>query len=220
MSASSNLDLWPSSPLAFPEGFHLLPGHLDLRAQRTLVETLGGVLAEAPLFEQRMPRTGATLSVRMSNAGTHGWVTERERGYRHQPTHPTTGRAWPAIPSLLVSLWHELTGEGAAPNQCLINYYDVGAKLGLHQDRGDGSEEAPVLSISLGDDATFVVGGLTRSDPKQKLTLHSGDVLWFGGPARLIFHGVPRIAAGTSTLLQTIGLPIGRLNVTLRRIDG
>lgn len=204
----------------FPEGFHLRPSYLDLAAQRELVDVLGDVLADAPLFEQRMPRTGVPLSVRMSNAGTHGWVTDRERGYRHQPTHPITGRLWPLIPRQLVSLWHELTGEVAAPNQCLINYYDAGAKLGLHQDRGDGSEAAPVLSVSLGDDATFVVGGLTRAEPKAKVTLHSGDVLWFGGAARLVFHGVPRIFAGTSTLLRAIGLPTGRLNVTLRRIDG
>jgi alkylated DNA repair protein (DNA oxidative demethylase) len=101
----------------------------------------------------------------------------------------------------------------------LINYYDGEAHLGLHHDRGDSSLDGPVVSISLGDDATFAVGGLSRKDPVKRFALHSGDLVWFGGSSRLIFHGVERIRLGTSTLLKAAGLfENGRINVTLRRI--
>jgi DNA oxidative demethylase len=103
---------------------------------------------------------------------------------------------------------------------CLINFYDAEAKLGLHQDRGDSSLDAPVVSISLGDDATFVVGGMSRKDPVRRLKLRSGDVVWFGGPSRLIFHGVEGIQTATSPLLREAGIEeTGRINLTLRRID-
>ena len=203
----------------FPQGFHFLPGYLDSPTQTSLVQDVGHLLAEAPLFQQRMPRTGAPLSVRTSNAGEYGWVTDRQHGYRYQHSQPDTGRAWPAIPDRLLDLWTKLTNETLLPNLCLINYYDHDAKLGLHQDRGDSSLDAPVVSISLGDDATFVVGGLYRKGPTRKLDLYSGDIVWFGGPSRLIFHGIQGIRSGTSSLLEQIGLPGGRINLTLRRID-
>jgi alkylated DNA repair protein (DNA oxidative demethylase) len=166
-----------------------------------------------------MPRTGAPLSVRMSNAGEYGWVTDREGGYRYQDTHPVTGNARPAIPDRLLALWADLTDEKQIPNLCLINFYDRDAKLGLHQERGDSSLDAPVVSISLGDEATFLLGGLSRKERTRRLAVHSGDVVWFGGASRLIFHGVEGIRSGTSTLLDRIGLPDGRINLTLRRID-
>jgi alkylated DNA repair protein (DNA oxidative demethylase) len=177
------------------------------------------ILARAPLFVQTMPRTGAPLSVRMSNAGEFGWVTDREGGYRYQAIHPVTGQPWPPIPQRLLDIWSAVTGEVQLPNLCLINYYDSDARLGLHQDRGESSLDAPVVSISLGDDATFAVGGSTRKDPVRRLELRSGDLIWFGGPSRLIFHGVERIRLGTSSLLQRFGFEDGRINLTLRRID-
>ena len=109
--------------------------------------------------------------------------------------------------------------EAQPPNLCLINFYSDDAKLGLHQDRGDSSLDAPVVSISLGDDATFLLGGLSRKDATRRLSLHSGDVVWFGGASWLIFHGVQGIKSGTSLLLDRIGLPDGRINLTLRRIE-
>jgi alkylated DNA repair protein (DNA oxidative demethylase) len=202
----------------FPDGFYFLPGHLDETAQIALTMDVGRLLQQAPLFEQRMPRTGAPMSVRMSNAGEYGWVTDRERGYRYQKKHPVTGEAWPAIPERLLKLWRDVSAEQQPPNLCLINFYDDEAKLGLHQDRGESSLAAPVVSISLGDDATFLLGGLSRKDPTRRLPLHSGDVVWFGGASRLIFHGVEGIRSGTSRLLDRIGLPDGRINLTLRRI--
>jgi len=167
-----------------------------------------------------MPRTGAPLSVRMSNAGEFGWVTDRDGGYRYQTAHPVTGKPWPAIPSSLLNQWSQTTSESEAPNLCLINYYDQEARLGLHQDRGDSSLAAPVVSISLGDEATFLLGGVLRKNPVRRLALRSGDVIWFGGPSRLIFHGVESIRYGSSQLLKTGGIAEGgRLNLTLRRID-
>jgi alkylated DNA repair protein (DNA oxidative demethylase) len=203
-----------------PQGFHYLAGYLNTAAQLALLSDVSEILGEAPLFEQKMPRTGAPLSVRMSNAGMFGWVTDRDGGYRYQALHPVTGKPWPRIPESLLKLWSEATAESQPPNLCLINYYDQDARLGLHQDRGDSSLDAPVVSVSLGDEATFVLGGLVRKDPIRRLELRTGDVIWFGGPSRLIFHGVERIRYGTSQLLKESGIAEGgRLNLTLRRID-
>ncbi len=203
-----------------PEGFHFLPGYFDEAAQLAIVSDLHVLLESAPLFQQRMPKTGAPLSVRMSNAGEFGWVTDRKGGYRYQATHPVTGKAWPAIPTRLLKTWADVTREIRPPNLSLINYYDTEARLGFHQDRGESSLDAPVVSISLGDDATFVLGGLSRKDPLRRLDLHSGDLVWFGGPSRLIFHGVEGIHPGTSQLLKQQSLfEGGRINLTLRRID-
>jgi alkylated DNA repair protein (DNA oxidative demethylase) len=202
-----------------PASFHYLPAFFDEAAQLAIMRDVEDVLALAPLFLQTMPRTGAPPSVRMSNAGEFGWVSDREGGYRYQATHPATGEPWPPIPQGLLDVWKEVTGEVQLPNLCLINYYDSDARLGLHQDRGESSLDAPVVSISLGDDATFAVGGATRRDPVRRLQLHSGDLVWFGGPSRLIFHGVEGIRLGTSSLLQRFGFEGGRINLTLRRID-
>jgi DNA oxidative demethylase len=200
---------------SFPSGFHFLPGFLDETAQRAVLVDIRSVLEQAPLFQQTMPRTGAPLSVRMSNAGEFGWVTDRDDGYRYQGTHPLTHNPWPPIPARLVEIWSQVTNENKPPNLCLINYYDQHARLGLHQDRGDGSLDAPVVSISLGDDATFVLGGLSRKHLVRRFELHSGDVVWFGGPSRLIYHGIDGIQPGSSRLLPEGG----RFNITLRRIE-
>jgi DNA oxidative demethylase len=204
----------------FPAGFHYCPDYLDAVAQQGLLSDVSTILGEAPLFRQKMPRTGAPLSVRMSSAGQLGWVTDRDGGYRYQAKHPVTGEPWPPIPNSLLKIWSGITAEALPPNLCLINYYDEDAKLGLHQDRGEASLEAPVVSISLGDEATFLLGGLTRREPVRRLSLRSGDVVWFGGPSRLIFHGVEGIQYGSSRLLKENGFAGGgRINLTLRRIN-
>jgi 2OG-Fe(II) oxygenase superfamily len=118
------------SDTRLPEGFHFLPGYFDGAAQLVIVSDLHVLLESAPLFQQRMPKTGAPLSVRMSNAGEFGWVTDRKGGYRYQATHPVTGKAWPAIPTRLLKTWDNVTGEIRPPNLCLINYYDTEARLG------------------------------------------------------------------------------------------
>ena len=172
------------------------------------------VVAAAPLYLPRMPRSGTPMSVRMTNCGPLGWVTDAERGYRYQATHPETGAAWPPIPEILLAAWRAFGGYPHPPQACLVNFYAAGARLGLHQDKDEHDFAAPVVSLSLGDNALFRVGGLKRSDPTRSLRLASGDAVVLGGAGRLAFHGVDRILPGTSTLLAEGG----RINLTLRRV--
>ena len=197
-----------------PSGFRHLPGRLDPAEQAKLLKEIRAVTADAPLFTPTMPRTGKPFSVRMTNCGPLGWVSDKAGGYRYQATHPATGRPWPDLPKSLLALWDEVTGLSRPPEACLINYYAAGAKMGSHRDEDEKDRAAPVVSISLGDDATFHVGGLKRSDPKQRLLLRSGDVVVLGGAARLAYHGIDRVHAGTSRLLAEGG----RFNLTLRRV--
>lgn len=146
----------------------------------------------------------------MTSAGRCGWVSDR-RGYRYEPRHPS-GVDWPPIPERVLALWSDVTGLERAPDCCLVNYYDAGARMGLHQDRDESDFSFPVVSVSLGDDALFRVGGVERTDPTESLWLHSGDVAVLDGASRLAFHGIDRVRAGSSTLLGKGG----RINLTLR----
>lgn len=193
---------------------HYYPQRLDLRAQRALLGEIREIIARAPLYTPTMPRSGKPMSVRMTNAGPLGWVTDKERGYRYQATHPETGEPWPAIPQMLVDVWEAVADYPHKPEACLINYYEGAAKMGLHQDRDEEDFTAPVLSVSLGDTGIFRVGGKTRKDPTQKFELKSGDVFVLDGEDRLSFHGIDRILPGTSDLLEEGG----RFNLTLRRV--
>jgi alkylated DNA repair protein (DNA oxidative demethylase) len=189
------------------------PLRLDAVAQKALLSELRAIVAEAPLFIPTMPRTGNPMSVRMTNCGPLGWVTDKERGYRYQPTHPETGRPWPAIPAMLLALWEDIAGYPRPPEACLVNYYAGPAKMGLHQDKDEEDFTAPVLSVSLGDTAVFRVGK-TRKDATERYELRSGDVFLLAGEDRLAYHGVDRILPGTSDLLPEGG----RINLTLRRV--
>ena len=196
-----------------PPGLRFYPGYLDGAAQAALLSELRRVFTVAPLFTPRMPKSGRPFSVRMSNCGPLGWISD-ERGYRYAPNHPVTDEPWPPIPATLLALWQALAHYPHPPEACLINFYGVGAKMGLHQDRDEDDLDAPVVSVSLGDSCLFRVGGLQRNGPSRALRLHSGDVLVLGGDSRLAFHGVDRIYAGTSTLLPQGG----RINLTMRRV--
>lgn len=191
-----------------------LAGKLKDAEQAALLAALRAVIEEAPLFTPTMPRSGKKMSVRMTNCGPLGWVTDRDGGYRYQATHPVTGKPWPAMPGALLKLWREVAGYPAPPEACLVNYYVGGAKMGLHQDKDEDDFAAPVVSVSLGDSAIFLIGGLTRKDPTQALELRSGDVVVLGGDDRLAYHGIDRILPSTSALLPEGG----RLNLTLRRV--
>ncbi|WP_271204991.1 alpha-ketoglutarate-dependent dioxygenase AlkB [Methylopila jiangsuensis] len=186
---------------------------MDAAAQRALLAILREAVADAPLFTPVMPRTGQPFSVRMTNLGPLGWVSDRD-GYRYQPTHPETGRPWPALPSALLEAWAALGGYAHPPEACLVNWYAPGARMGLHQDRDEQDFDAPVVSLSLGDSALFRIGGIKRRDPTRSFRLHSGDAMTLAGDARLAFHGVDRVLPGTSDLLPQGG----RLNLTLRRV--
>ena len=196
-----------------PGGFRFYPGYLDRGRQERLVAVLREIFAAAPLFTSRMPKSGRPMSVRMSNCGSLGWMSD-ERGYRYTPIHPETGRPWSPIPEALIAAWSDIARYPHPPEACLINYYGPEAKMGLHQDRDETDFTAPVVSLSLGDSCLFRVGGKKRSDPTQSFRLNSGDALVLGDEARLAFHGVDRIYPGTSTLL-TEG---GRINLTMRRV--
>ncbi|MGU9980911.1 alpha-ketoglutarate-dependent dioxygenase AlkB family protein [Phreatobacter sp. HK31-P] len=189
------------------------PGYLDPAGQRDLVETLRSLIARAPLFQPVMPRSGRPFSVRMTNLGALGWVSDRA-GYRYQPLHPETGEPWPAIPASILAIWEVVAGYPHLPEACLVNWYGPGARMGLHQDRDEEDLAAPVVSISLGETGLFRIGGTERGGKTASVKLASGDVLVFGGAARLAHHGVDRILPGTSTLLKDGG----RINLTLRRV--
>lgn len=196
-------------------GIRHFPGYLDRPAQENLVELIRRIVIEAPLYVPVMPGTGKPMSVRMTNCGSLGWVTDKERGYRYQSTHPATGKPWPDIPAELMELWQKLAGYSKPPEACLVNFYSDDAKMGLHQDKDETEFSAPVLSISLGNSCLFRVGGLDRKDPTGSFKLQSGDIVLLGGEGRLAYHGVDRIYPGTSTLLKNGG----RINLTLRRVN-
>ena len=204
----------PKKPLSYLAGVDHWPGYFDLQAQRSLLEQIREGVRSAPLFTPRMPRTGKEMSVRMTNFGSLGWMTDKQNGYRYQEVHPVTGAHWPDIPPVLLDLWAKLSGCQSPPEACLVNYYSDDAKMGLHQDRDERVFDAPVLSVSLGNDCLFRVGGTSRGGKTQSLRLRSGDVLKLSGPSRLAFHGVDRIYPDTSGLLKAQG----RLNLTLRRV--
>jgi len=195
------------------DGLRIVPGYLDRAAQSAMRDALQDVFARAPLYTPRMPKTGRPMSVRMTNCGPLGWVTD-ECGYRYQATHPENGEPWPPMPDLLLDTWRELASYDPAPEACLVNVYGPDAKMGLHQDRDEQDFNAPVVSLSLGDTCLFRIGGTKRNDPTQSVRLASGDAVVLGGDARLAFHGVDRIMPGTSTLLSAGG----RINLTMRRV--
>jgi alkylated DNA repair protein (DNA oxidative demethylase) len=194
-------------------GLRIVPGYLDREAQERLLAAIREVIAEAPLYTPRMPRSGQPMSVRMTNCGPLGWMTD-EKGYRYQETHPVTGAPWPPIPGILLEAWRELAGYPRPPQACLVNFYGADARMGLHQDRDEEDFDAPVVSFSLGDTCLFRLGGTTRQGPTRSLRLASGDAVVLGGEARLAFHGVDRVMPGTSRLLAEGG----RINLTLRRV--
>ncbi|MBZ9762495.1 alpha-ketoglutarate-dependent dioxygenase AlkB [Mesorhizobium sp. CA8] len=200
--------------LVLPKGVRHMPGYFARPAQEALVEEIRRVVQAAPLYVPAMPRTGKEMSVRMTNCGALGWVTDKEGGYRYQPAHPVTGEPWPPIPEALLKVWREVSAYPHPPEACLVNFYAADAKMGLHQDRDEQDFNAPVVSVSLGDDCLFRVGQDRREGGTKSFRLKSGDVVVLGGEGRLAFHGVDRIYPATSALLKNGG----RINLTLRRV--
>lgn len=201
--------------LSLPQGVRFIPAALEPEGQRLLLDDIRAVVAQAPLFTPAMPRTGKEMSVRMTNCGALGWVTDKERSYRYQDSHPVTGKPWPPIPGRLLELWERYADYPHPPQACLVNFYSAKARMGLHQDRDEEDFSAPVMSVSLGDDCRFRVGGTVRGGSTVSMTLASGDVVVLGGEGRLAYHGVDRIHPGTSMLLKDGG----RINLTLRRVS-
>ncbi|WP_380874341.1 alpha-ketoglutarate-dependent dioxygenase AlkB [Sphingomonas sp. DBB INV C78] len=180
-----------------------------------LMDAIGVILDAAPLRHLVTPG-GWRMSVAMSNCGRVGWVSDR-RGYRYDPVDPESSRAWPAMPGLFKTIAAraaEAAGFPAfVPDACLINRYEPGARLSLHQDRDEEDREAPIVSISLGLPATFLWGGQKRGDRPRRIRLTHGDAVVWGGPARFAFHGVDPVADGIHSLTGR-----ARFNLTFRKV--
>ncbi|HST74151.1 MAG TPA: DNA oxidative demethylase AlkB [Acetobacteraceae bacterium] len=180
----------------------------------TLMTELDAIVAAAP-FRRMVTPGGYQMSVAMTNCGARGWVTDRT-GYRYDPLDPLGGRPWPPMPPafrrLAVSAADDAGFADFAPDACLINRYEPGARLSLHQDRNERDLAAPVVSVSLGLPAKFLFGGDRRSDRPRRVRLESGDVVVWGGPARLAFHGIEPLADGDDPLTGRC-----RINLTFRR---
>ena len=213
MGKATCTDSAMTAPITLAPGLVYHPGYLDRAGQEALLGDIREAMRSAPVFTPTMPRTGKPFSVRMTNCGPLGWVSD-VGGYRYQATHPDTHTPWPPIPALAGRAWKQLSGYKHPPEACLVNIYAPTARMGLHQDRDEADFNAPVVSLSLGDTGLFRFGGTRRQDPTQSIRLESGDALVFGGPSRLVFHGIDRLIPGTSTLLPDGG----RINLTLRRV--
>jgi len=215
---ASSLDLFAGlarEPSVVPvdDGAVLLSAHLQHR-DRALLDAALAVLRIAPA--RHMPtRSGGRISVAMSNCGTVGWVSDR-RGYRYDAIDPDSGHPWPAMPECFLALARELAQLAGyphfEPDVCLINRYEPGNRLGLHQDMDEGELESPIVSVSLGLGALFLWGGKQRRDTARRIPLTHGDVMVWGGPTRLNFHGVHSIAAGHHPMTGPF-----RYNLTFRR---
>ena len=213
------LPLFDTNPSPAPSET-LEEGAVLLRAFATaaapaLVEEVSRIEQAAP-FRHLVTPGGYTMSVAMTNCGRVGWVSDRT-GYRYDPVDPDTGAPWPAMPRAFLDLAQRAAAEagfpGYDPDDCLINRYVAGAKLGLHQDRDENDAWAPIVSVSLGLPAVFLWGGRRRSDPLRRLRLESGDVVVWGGPARFVYHGVAPLKDGLDPLTGAV-----RLNLTFRKV--
>ena len=197
----------------------LAPGAMVLRgfalgAASALRQGVQQVTAQAP-FRHLITPGGLTMSVAMTNCGPLGWVSDRS-GYRYDSTDPDSGRRWPPLPAAFTALAHDAAQAAGfasfAPDACLINRYAPGTRLSLHQDKDERSYEHPIVSVSLGIPAVFLLGGAQRSDRPLRVPLAHGDVVVWGGPARLRYHGVLPLAQAEHPL--TGGY---RINLTFRK---
>jgi len=195
------------------EGAMVLRGFASPGAA-ALMHGVERVIAVAP-FRHMVTPGGFRMSVAMTNCGRAGWVTDRS-GYRYDPIDPTTQREWPAMPAAFARIAKDAAAaggfDGFEPDACLINRYEPGARLSLHQDRNERDYDAPIVSVSLGLPAVFLFGGLRRADRPRRIRLHSGDIVVWGGPARLAFHGVDPLADGDDPLAGRC-----RINLTSRK---
>jgi DNA oxidative demethylase len=212
-------DLFESPAPVAPEREALAPGAVLLRGRAlpvaaALVAAVESIAAQAP-FRRMVTPGGFEMSVAMTNCGAAGWVTDR-RGYRYDRCDPASGLPWPPMPALI----HDIAAAAAAeagfpgfrPDACLINRYEPGARLSLHQDKDEASLDHPVVSLSLGLPATFQFGGQQRSDMPRRIALGHGDIVVWGGPSRLAYHGVLALADGEHPMVGR-----RRINLTLRK---
>ena len=185
--------------------------------QQEILAAARTVVKQAPLFRPSMP-SGQSFNYSMTNCGDLGWVADRH-GYRYQQTHPHTLRVFPAMPqvikNLAVVIAKETGNDDFYPQSCLINLYNKGEKLGMHQDSTERNKSAPIISLSLGDSGIFVLGGCLRTDETKPYIVQSGDVIVMGGESRNFFHAFKGTVPNTSNLLKNGG----RLNLTIRQVN-
>lgn len=206
-------DLFADGPVRLADGAMLLPG-FALPEETRLLAALDRIVADAP-FRRMVTPGGHTMSVAMTNCGAVGWITDRA-GYRYVEADPLSGRPWPEMPACFATLAAEAAARAGfaafRPSACLVNQYEPGARMSLHQDKDERDFAAPIVSVSLGLPATFQFGGMRRSDPAMRVPLQHGDVVVWGGPARLAFHGVLALKDGLHPALGR-----RRINFTFRR---
>jgi alkylated DNA repair protein (DNA oxidative demethylase) len=212
-------DLFDAVDIAPPQHQELAPGAMVLRGQalptvEKILAALTNITTAAP-FRQMVTPGGFTMSVAMTNCGAAGWITDRT-GYRYDPCDPDSAKPWPRMPDAFLRLATEAADAAGhpdfAPDACLINRYQPGARLSLHQDRNERDIAAPIVSVSLGLPAVFQFGGLKRNDPVRRIALQHGDVVVWGGPSRLRFHGVLPLPDGEHPALGRT-----RINLTFRK---
>jgi alkylated DNA repair protein (DNA oxidative demethylase) len=218
-SKATTLDLFNDASLAIRSTEELAPSAFLLRSfaiadDAELMSALDQVIALAPLRNMVTPG-GYRMSVAMTNCGSLGWITDRS-GYRYDAIDPESGKPWPGMPAAFLNLAIRAAEEagfpGFRPDACLINHYEPGAKLSLHQDKDEKDFSQPIVSVSLGIPATFLFGGVRRADKTQRIVLRHGDVVLWGGPARLRYHGV---AALKDAIHPALGR--ARVNLTFRK---
>ena len=212
-------DLFDSSSDVRPSRETMAEGAVLLRAfaksvERDLIAALREIAAQAP-FRHMVTPGGHQMSVAMTSCGSAGWVTDRS-GYRYDTIDPQSGKPWPEMPSVFRALAGRAAAEAGferfAPDACLINRYQAGARMSLHQDKDERDFENPIVSVSLGLPAVFLFGGPKRADKPQRYRLEHGDIVVWGGPSRLFFHGIAPLADGEHDLLGR-----QRINLTFRK---
>ncbi|WP_426610202.1 DNA oxidative demethylase AlkB [Bradyrhizobium sp. McL0616] len=212
-------DLFDNVAEAQPSREEIADGAVLLRGfvkpiESELIDAVRAIVAQSPFRRMTTP-SGHQMSVAMTNCGERGWITDHT-GYRYDPIDPRTGAPWPAMPPVFLDLARGAAEQGGftgfAPDACLVNRYEPGTRLSLHQDKDELDYSAPIVSVSLGLPATFLFGGLARSDKPRRFRLVHGDVVVWGGPSRLAYHGVAPLADGEHALLGR-----KRINLTFRR---
>jgi alkylated DNA repair protein (DNA oxidative demethylase) len=212
-------DLFDSVAEAQPSREGIADGAVLLRGfvrpiERELIDAVRAIVAQSPFRRMTTPG-GHLMSVAMTNCGERGWITDHT-GYRYDPIDPRTEAPWPVMPPVLRDLARRAAEQGGfqnfAPDACLVNRYEPGTRLSLHQDKDELDYSAPIVSVSLGLPATFLFGGMARADKPRRFRLVHGDVVVWGGPSRLAYHGVAPLAEGEHALLGRI-----RINLTFRR---
>lgn len=192
------------------EGLDYYPNFLSNDQIKKINYDIQKGLESAPFFRPTMPKTGKEFSVKMTNMGKYGWVSDQAEGYRYQDYHPVTKNKWQPISDSILHIWQEITSLKTTPDCCLVNYYGLNAKMGLHVDNDEKDFSYPVLSISLGAPALFRFGGLKRSDKTKSIKLNNADIIMISGKSRLIYHGISKIYQDSKF--------DHRINLTLRKI--